>query len=307
MTAIPIENITKYPPESFINSTYINLNLGSNEVDSYVLPSTTTLVASFNGFSFTPNSNLSFVADVDGTQRYAVLDNLYVVKGLNFEENLKFPMVSKASFKIINSTTSAITNYSYRYRVNVFKRSVAMKVMLGLPLSADEQAIADKFGIVEATKLQNPKPFDITSGVSELYTLTISSSASIAAPLTLAPKSGQKLILLGLSAGSSGTLSPGNATLNIKRDEVQLPSLDLASLPSLSYETLMRIVSLNKVEITLNVTDTTKTYYIRVLYGTGKITLKEKIAWGITLSPDEDAVAKAKNLYDEVKAFGVVG
>ena len=78
-------------------------------------------------------------------------------------------------------------------------------------------------------------------------------------------------------------------------------SLDLYCLPSLSYEAGVRVVALEKLEATLDVR-TAGTYYVRLVYGVGRLTLREKIMWGLDLTPDERALAEEQDLFDKVEA-----
>jgi len=44
------------------------------------------------------------------------------------------------------------------------------------------------------------------------------------------------------------------------------------------------------------------TYRVRAVIGVGKLTIPEKIKWGIELTPEEEDIAVREDLYNRVKA-----
>jgi hypothetical protein len=77
-------------------------------------------------------------------------------------------------------------------------------------------------------------------------------------------------------------------------------NLDLYCLPSLDWETPVRVVSLEKLEVKLDA-KVSGTYNVRVTYGIGRLTLPDKIRWGLDLTAEERRVAEEEGLFEKVR------
>ena len=295
--SIDIRKVLKYPPESFVSAVPMNLVAGDNKVAEYSGFDPYILV--IQGLSFRALDGGIFHLDVDGYTDMVKLDDLSSVKGLDFEELIKIPVTRRATFRI--TTTANVTAYQWRHRVTVFKPSVILKLQLGLPLSGYEAELVSKYGLDQALRLYNPEPYNIHSGVEVWKSVSVKLSSSGVVTRVLTPKD-MKVILTGVSA--TRPAEPASAYLNIFRDDVEVMSLDLYCLPSLSYEVPLRVVALNKLDIFLDVRKA-GTYYVRVTYGLGRLTLRDKISWGLDLKAEERAEAEEKDLFNKVLA-GVV-
>jgi hypothetical protein len=294
---VDVRKATKYPPEAFISATPVDLAAGDNKVAEYAGFEPYILVV--QGLSFAPRDGLVFHLDVDGYSDVARLDNLASTRGLDFEEAVKVPVTRYAAMRITSPAPASA--YQFRHRVVVFKPTVAMKLQLGLRLTSEEAELAEKYDVRELLGLKTPEPFSLYSGVEELRTVSVklSSSGTVA---RLAVPSGRKIILLGISA--TRPPSPASAYLKIGRDDVDVVGLDLYCLPSLSYEALVRVVALDKLVAELDVR-APGDYYVRLVYGTGKLTVAEKAMWGLPMTPEERALAEREGVFERVKV-GVV-
>jgi hypothetical protein len=291
---VDVRKATKYPPEAFLSATPIDLVVGENRVAEY--SGFEPYIVVIQGLSFNPYDGLVFHLDVDGYVDVVRLDNLASVRGLDFEEHIKVPVARFATLRITSPTS--ISAYQFRHRVVVFKPTAALKLQLGLRLSDEELELARKYGVVELLKLKTPEPFNLYSGVEELKTVSVKLSSSGTVCRLAVPK-GKKLMLLGISA--TRPTAPGSAYLNISRDDIDVMSLDLYNLPSLSYEALVRVVALDKLIAELDVR-ASGNYYVRLVYGLGRLTVTEKAMWGLDLSPEERALAESQDIYGRVKA-----
>jgi predicted NAD-dependent protein-ADP-ribosyltransferase YbiA (DUF1768 family) len=296
MSQVDIRKYAKYLPESFISATPINLAATDNKVAEYSNFEPNVIVV--QGLSFNSVDGLVFHMDVDGFTDVVKLDNLAAVRGLDYEENIKVPSVVRTVMRITSSTT--VSNYQWRHRVTVFKPTVAMKLQLGMKLTGDEPELAEKYGLVQALKVSTPEPFNLYSGIEEWRTVAtkLTSSGTI---LRLPVPKGKKVILTGISATRPS--SAAAAYLNVDRDGTEsVQYLDLYCLPNLSYEVPLRIVALDKLEVSLDA-KTSGSYYVRISYGIGSLTLREKVMWTPSdLTPDERKEAEEKDLYDKVAA-----
>jgi len=291
---VEIRKVLKYPPEAFLSALPVNLIAGDNKVADYSGFDPYILV--IQGLSFSPQDGLSFHIDADGYTDMVRLDNLASVKGLDFEEVVKIPVTKRATFRIISPVS--ISTYQWRHRVMVFKPTTVLKLQLGLPLSSDDEELVRKYGLAQMLRLYNPEPFNIYSGIEMWNSVSVKLSTSGTVRRILTPK-GMKVILAGISV--SRPTAPASAYLNIVRDDIDVMTLDLSCLPSLSYEVPVRVVALNKLEVSLDVR-VAGDYYVRLVYGIGRLTLRDKIAWDLDLTSDEMVEAEEKDLVDKVLA-----
>jgi hypothetical protein len=295
-TEIDIKRVWKYTGESFLSAIPVDLNAGENKVAEY--SDFTPNIIVVQGLSFNRVDGLVFHMDVDRYTDVVKLDNLASAGGLDYEEKVKVPSTIITSMRIYAPST--VSAYQWRHRVTVLKPTVAMKLQLGVKLSGNEPELAEKYGLIQALRLSTPEPFNIYSGIEEFRTIAVkmSSSGTIA---RLPVPAGKKIILTGISAARP--TSPGAAYIYVDRDGVEKTlSLDPYCLPELSYEAPLRVIGLDKIEISLDV-KTSGNYYVRISYGIGRLTLREKVMWiPSELTPDERKEAENKDLFDKVAA-----
>jgi len=293
-TEIDIRRVLKYPPESFLSATPTDLQAGENKVAEYTGFAPYILV--LQGFSFNRTSGLGFVIDADKVSRVVELADLGSVKGLDKEEAIKLPITLIGTMKI--TAPSATTAYQWRHRVTVFRPTVLLKMQLGLQLSDEELSLAEKYGLPRLLSLAKPTPYDIWEGIEEWRTVSASLSSSGTLCRVLVPK-GKKVILASVSATRPS--ASAYAYLTVSRDGTDdVLNLDLYCLPSLDWEAPVRVVSLEKLEVKLDVR-VSGTYNVRVTYGIGRLTLPDKVRWGLDLTEDERRVAEEENLYEKVR------
>jgi len=294
-TEIDIRRVLKYPPEAFVSARPVDLSSGENKIAEYVAFSPRVLV--FQGFSFGRVEDLNFYADIDGYSKRVNLDNLSATKGIDYEEDLKFPAVKSSVLKIYAPT--AISGYQFRHRVTVFEPTTSLKLLFGLDLTSRDKELAKKYGLEELVRAQIPEPFNLWEGVEKIFTVAkkLSSSGDVARIIV---PSGYKAVLMSISALRPD--SPGKAYINVNRDDVDgVLSLDPYCLAGLSYDVPMRIVGLDKIVVSLDV-KTAGNYCIRVVYGLGRLTVREKIMWKQDLTEEERKIAETLDLYDRVEA-----
>jgi hypothetical protein len=297
---LDIRRIVKAPPESFISSTPVDLLSGDNKVAEY--SGFDSYIISIQGLSFDAVDGLVFHMDVDGYTDVVRLDNLSSVRGLDYEESVKIPSARIATMRI--TAPSSVSAYRWRHRVTVFKPTVALKLQLGLSLTDREKELAERYGLKRLLTLSTPEAFNIYSGIVDWKTIASKITATSTGVQTVAripvPK-GKKVILAGVSAARP--TESAAAYLVVNRDSVESTlNLDLYCLPGLSYEAPVRIVALEKLEVFLNAAKT-GTYYVRLVYGVGDLTLREKVMWiPGALSSEERAAATAEGLFEKAEA-----
>lgn len=292
---VEIKRVVKYPPEIFIEALPFNLLAGDNKVALYA--GFSPYILGFQGFSFSQIDGLKFYANVDGISEVVRMDNLVASKGLDYEEDMKFASYMNAELRIYAPT--AIPNYAWRYKVAVFKPTTVLKLKLDIPLSSEDKRLEEKYNLKKQLKLKTPQQFDPYFGIEEWRTQSIRMTGSGTVLRKTVP-TGMKYIITNISA--TRPISPGSAYIRVERDNIEnVLVLDLYCLQSLSYNYPIRIVALEDLEVTLEVVSP-GTYDVRVVYGIGKITLKEKVMWGIDLDESERKLAEEEDLFDKVAA-----
>jgi len=296
--SIEIRRVLKYPPECFMLAVPVDLVPGENKVGEYV--GFEPYILSLHGFSFLRRDGVLFRVHADGVSDVVRLSDLGSTRGLDYEEVIKIPVARTAMLLI--STPTAISAYQWRYKVTVFRPTVAMKLQLGLTLSSEEERIARKFGLWDILKTQVPTQFNLLSGIEEFKTQTVRMTSSGTLLRVTVPK-GRKLILTGVS--TIRPTSPTAGYVNVIRDDIDKTLyLNPYCLPGLEYDAYVRVVALDKIEVIWEQLES-GTYYFRITYGLGRLTIPEKIAYGLDLSSEERRIAEEYDLYDKVLA-GVV-
>jgi hypothetical protein len=295
-TEIDVRRNTKYPPECFVSALPVNLAAEDNKVAEYV--AFEPYILSFQGLSFARVDGLSFHMDIDGYTDVIRMDNLAAAKSLDYEEAAKVPAASRATMRITAPTTQ--TSYQWRHRVTVFKPTAALKLQLGLPLTGREAELVEKYGLGQALKLSTPEPFNIYSGIEEWKTVATKLSAS-GTVIRIPVPEGKKVVLTGFSVARPSAAAA--AYLVVNRDKIDSTlNLDLYCLPELSYEVPVRVVALDELEVELDV-KTAGSYTIRLTYGIGSLTLREKVMWiPSELTVTERSAAEEKELFEKVEA-----
>jgi len=295
-TEIDIRRVLKYPPECFVASLPTDLSAGTNKVAEYIGFENAYIIC-LQGLSFSPYDGLKFRASADKVTDAVKMDDLGAVRGLDYEESVKLPAVRLLTLYL--DAPSAVTAYQWRHRVAVFRPTVAMKLQLGLGLSDEERRLADKYGLDNLLRLQTPVPYDLYRGVEEWRTQTVRATSS-GTLLRVSVPQGKKVILVGISA--TRPASPASGYLTVDRDDVSdVLRLDPYCLPSLSYDSPIRVVALDKLVIEWEQA-TSGTYRFRIVYGIGRVTVPEKIAWGLDLTRAERELVEREDLFDRVRA-----
>jgi hypothetical protein len=223
------------------------------------------------------------------------MQNLNASRGLDYEDELKVPITKSARLRLY--TTSAVSAYQWRHRIMVLPKTTALKILLGLPLTDRDIELDSKFGISDTIASYPAEPVDLLKGVEQIKSTANVLTSSGTLFKQVVPK-GWKLILLDISVVRPA--SPATLYIDVERDDIDILHLDAYCLPSLEYRCPIRVVATDKIEITASGACTA-----RVTYGLGRLTIAEKIRWGIDLTSKEKEIADKFGLFDRVEA-GVV-
>jgi hypothetical protein len=291
-TEVDIRRVVKYPPECLVSAMPINLQAGDNKVAEYFTPE--KYVLSLYGASF-DRQNIAFYADIDGITNVVQMQKLNASRGLDYEEELKVPITKSARLRLY--TSSAISAYQWRHRIMVLPKTTALKILLGLPLTDRDRELDSKFGISDMVASYPAEPVDLLKGVEQIKSVTNVLTTSGTLFRQVVPN-GWKLILLDISVVRP--TNPATLYIDVVRDDIETLHLDAYCLPSLEYRCPIRVVAIDKIDITAS-----GACAARITYGLGRLTIAEKIRWGIDLTSRESEIADKLGLFDRVEA-GVV-
>jgi len=291
---VDIRKVARYPPECFVSAMPVDLVAGDNKVAEYFTPD--KYVLSLYGVSFDKMySDVSFYADVDGVTNEVQIPNAsFAVRGLDYEEELKVPITKTAKLRVY--TSDNITGYLFRHRIAVLPKTTALKILLGLPLSDRDKQLDQKFGISDMISSYPAEPVDLLKGVEKIKSVAVTLTSVGTVFKQVVPK-GWKLILLDMSVVRK---NPAELYIDVRRDNIDTLHIDSSCMPDLPYKCPIRIVATEKMEITAS-----SSCAIRLTYGLGRITLSEKLKWGLELTPAERDLATKMDLFDKVEA-GVI-
>jgi hypothetical protein len=294
-TEVDIRKVVKYPPECFVSAMPTNLQTGDNKVAEYFTPE--KYVLSLYGVSFDRmDSDVSFYADVDGiTNAVQIPSASFAVRGLDYEEEMKVPVTKTVKLRIYSPMD--IDGYIFRHRIAVLPKTTALKILLGLPLSERDRQLDQKLGISDMISSYPAEPVDLLNGVEQIKSTAVSLESAGTVFKQVVPR-GWKLILLDISVKRPN--GPATLYIDVERDDIETLHLDAYCLPSLEYKCPIRVVATDKIEITAS-----RACAARVTYGLGRLTIAEKIRWGIDLTSKEKETADKFGLFDRVEA-GVI-
>jgi len=295
---VDVKAVFLYSPEIFLSALPLDLIEGENRWADY--SGFAPLIVTLYGFSFARYDGVTVGVSADGVTDVVRLEDLGAAKGLNFEEEVKVSAARNMSLRVIAPAT--ISAYQLRHKVKVNEPNILLKMLLGLPLTRREEALAEKYELTEKLILQRPKPYNPYEGIDRVYSITrrMAESGTI---LWLPVPNGMKAVLLNIAAYRPP--SAGQAYITVKRDDRDALRVDPYCLQGLEWpiglwpKYPIRIVALDHLRVELDWTS--GTHRIRLVYGLGKITIPEKIRWGIELTDKEAEIAEKLNLHERIE------
>lgn len=278
-----------YPPECFPVTDVVDLQQGAAREVSYTVAEPYALL--IHGLSLT-RADAGLTMDVDGVRAVELAD-LRAARGLAREEPVRQLAWSTVQLRIL--PREAVQGYAWRHKVTVLKPSIALRIASGRPLAAAEEELAARLGLRDLLETGFPPTLPCDWGVEEVREVC---TAAVGTPLSVTPREGRKAVLLGISATP---VEPGAyATLLVHRDGVDIFEVDTRALPPLEEDMQVRVVALSRLTVT--VTGGSGTVRLRLVYGTGRLTLLEKVMWGLKLTDAERLQAERLNLEERVRA-----
>jgi len=204
----------------------------------------------------------------------------------------------------------------YTYTLRITQLTVSEKIKYDVPLSEEEQAIADKYeitkkylaGIIRKAEQQQ---FKRIIEVSKEVTAAAGIPTKVGRLINV--KNGEKAVILGFAVDSDairgvmGGPGSNDTYIVLNRDirDTAYVKLDCIAMPPLDTELKCYIPAIDRHEVTIESATGITDLPVRYRVGIADITVIEKIRWGLTLTAKEKESAQDQNLYDSV-AIGVL-
>ena len=231
-------------------------------------------------------------------------------------EDLKVTGIESLSLYGYDPSGVAPAVVRYRYGLRVTKPTVYEKLLLGMSLTDDEEALNTKFAISKKisagilsghTEQQFTKIYEIARRLTSLADVNPTIGSEIH------PLAGQKAVLLSIAVDEGPAAN--QVFVNVTRDGEQVMKMDsYAFVDSIggatyeaesNYEIPLYVVATDKLKVWIENTVSlagAAAVNVRYKYGIAPLTIIEKIRWGLPITDEENAIATEFDLMDSVIA-----
>jgi len=279
--------VTRYPPETFWVTVREDVAAQATvyELDNLDIAG---MVATVKAFAAENNADISYVLYIDEKIEARVPGAL--ASGLNLP--LVYRLAATRSVRLVAVPARSTTA---RARLTI-RMDVATP--LAVYLAKMEPRYLEGTPIRDTVLAQGAVLSDQLARAGELHTDFYAGVAGEVARLR--PREGHKIELLGVYAVAKPSAA-GISYVVVDRDDVnEALKLDVYLLPqTMVREELMRVVALEKMRIRV---EGTEPVAVAVLWRESPITIAEKLAWKLPLTPEEREIAEKLGLYDLVAA-----
>jgi len=314
--AFPVDPMkTRYWPEIFGEAGVVANSVSGTEIASYssysdfivqlVTLATAPEPTDHSAIRVNSDSGSNLINSVTDARYYADRHEDLIVTG---EESLSL---------YCHSPDATPTDVEYIYGIRVTKPTVYEKLLLGISLTDQEEALNTKFAIQKKitagiltgqTKQQYTKIYEVARRMTSLADVNPTIGQEIH------PLAGQKVVLLGISVSQ---WAAANAVfVNVTRDGEQVMRMDANAFvddvdgtgagyaAELNYEIPLHVVATDKLRVWVEntVTLAVTNLYVRFRYGIAPLTIIEKIRWGLPITDEENTIAVEFDLADSVIA-----
>lgn len=313
--AYPIDPMrVKYWPETLGEAGYIDTTLSGAEIETY--NSYADYITQLVTLATDPETNGPGTIRVNCDYGTNLVNSVSTARYyMNHHENLKVTGIESMGLFGYYPSGGATGELRYIYGLRVTKPTVYEKILLGIDLTDEEEALNTKFAIgkkIQAGVLtgETTRPFTKMYEVAKRFSSIADVNPVVGSEIH--PLAGQKAVLLGIAVDQWANAN--EVFINVSREGEQVMKLDsYAFIDSVgagahdaesNYELPLHVVALDKlkvwVENTVSLAGTPLN--VRFKYGIAPITIIEKIRWGLILTDEEKAIASEFDLYDSVVA-----
>jgi len=224
-------------------------------------------------------------------------------------ESVEIDVLSRDSLDLWAVGSSYTTYVAYTLRIT--KPTVFEKIKYGLPLTSDEESLADQFDIRRKYSAGILRSLDVPQFkkiIEVAKELTVSAGNTTRIGRMINVRRGEKAVLLGIAVDRDAVLSvnggPGanDTYITVNRDIIDTDyiKLDCAAMPSIDKELPCYIPATDRLEVNLYSASGITSLPVRYRYGIASLSILEKIRWDIALTKDEANIATELGLYDSV-------
>ena len=302
--AIDIRKAVLYP-EIFLDARVVTATEGGKEVASY--SGFKPFIAQLKELATSRNPNTTVRVSADGAAE-VILAATLARYDYDVPEELDLTTLSTLAITLASDVGAGdIAGQIVRHTMRITKPTVYEKIRYGLRLSDEEKELDEKYGISKKIDSGIMKMLDGTQFLQiKEYATRITAAAGVNPIIgrELHATTGKKVVLLGVT--SDAPIAPDTVFIRVDRDEYdEIQNYDTFALPTVSEMQKMYIPATDMIRLTLLNTPAVVNHLVRYKYGIAKISLLEKVKWGLHVEDEEQAIIDELELENIAKA-GVI-
>ena len=302
--AIDIRKGVLYP-EVHVDARVVAATDGGEEVAAY--SGFKPFIAQLKELATSRNARTTVRVSVDGAAEVISAATL-ARYDYDVSEELDLTTLSSLAITLASDVgTGPIAGQIVRHAMRITKPTVFEKKRLGIRLSDDERELDEKYGISKKIDSGIMKMLDGTQFLQiKEYATRITAAAGVNPIIgrELHATTGKKVVLLGVT--SDAPIAPDTVFIRVDRDEYdEIQNYDTFALPTVSEMQKMYIPATDMIRLTLLNTPAVVNHLVRYKYGIAKLTLLEKVKWGLHVEDEEQAIIDELELENIAKA-GVI-
>ena len=302
--AIDIRKGVLYP-EIFLDARVVTATEDGVEVASY--SGFKPFIAQLKELATSRNARTTVRVSVDGAAE-VILAATLARYDYDVPEELDLTTLSTLAITLASDVGAGdIAGQIVRHTMRITKPTVYEKIRYGLRLSDEEKELDEKYGISKKIDSGIMKMLDGTQFLQiKEYATRITAAAGVNPIIgrELHATTGKKVVLLGVT--SDAPIAPDTVFIRVDRDEYdEIQNYDTFALPTVSEMQKMYIPATDMIRLTLLNTPAVVNHLVRYKYGIAKLTLLEKVKWGLHVEDEEQAIIDELELENIAKA-GVI-
>ena len=292
-------------PEIFCDARVVTATEGGAGVAAY--SGFKPFIAQLKELATSRNPNTTVRVSADGAAE-VILAATLARYDYDVPEELDLTTLSTLAITLASDVGAGnIAGQIVRHTMRITKPTVYEKIRYGLRLSDEEKELDEKYGISKKIDSGIMKMLDGTQFLQiKEYATRITAAAGVNPIIgrELHATTGKKVVLLGVT--SDAPIAPDTVFIRVDRDEYdEIQNYDTFALPTVSEMQKMYIPATDMIRLTLLNTPAVVNHLVRYKYGIAKISLLEKVKWGLHVEDEEQAIIDELELENIAKA-GVI-
>ncbi|MEM1544467.1 MAG: hypothetical protein QW795_07270 [Candidatus Bathyarchaeia archaeon] len=284
--------VCHYPPEVFPVADSVNLLPGDNIMLEYTSLKVRKQILSLYGYAtIETNASLYVLADEKEVMRTDLRASLGI------DANNETRLSANNSLLINVRSTSSLNNFKSRFLIRIDRATPLVRKYYNLPLDDRDIEILNKYDIKEVVSSEfNP----YQDNVYEIITIgrRLNSSGTV-----FKEKAGknEKISIVDIAITKNRPDFPDRANIVVYRDGLEPIIMDASCMPYTNFYSggrhlsTCRMTAVDEIEVRV---ETNQDIGLRLTYIVGKLTVEEKVKWGLKLSQEEQRYAEKNNLFE---------